>query len=142
LLLFARQTFYQKAEGSGYKNGTSSDMELRTYLLDRPKEGEPPSLRRSIWLNVLSRQVQDDHDGFYRNEVDGWMWDPSDLARYPADVPQGDLTLRAGLLWATAHAWIVFETLTEPRPCVVTGDVLPVGARAGVTAVVTSTKVG
>lgn len=132
LLLFSRSTFFEKSAGRGYVTGTSGDLEIRTFLID------PSSLRRTIWLNVLSREQQTnlftmpgDSSGY-----DGWMWiqPPDD------DVAQGALSLRAGLLWMVANAYIEIKEVSEPRPCIVTGDMQT--GRVGTGVVVSATGKG
>lgn len=135
LLLASRSMFYEKSAGRGYLTGTSSDLEVRTYLID------PCSLRRTIWLNVLARKNYNnnyiepgDTDGY-----DNWMW-----VRLPESnaVPQNAISLRSALFWTVAHMWIDIRELEEPRRCIVTGDLIAAGERAGVGVVVKSTEIG
>lgn len=134
LLLFSRTTFYQKSAGRGYLTGTSGDLEIRTFLVD------PQSLRRTIWLNVLTREQQAKTNMFTpQGDLDGydrWMWsDPPE-----GDVPQGALSLRAGLFWMVANAFVEISDISEARPCIVTGDLLT--GRVGTGVVVASTGKG
>lgn len=132
LLIFSRATYFEKSAGRGYLTGTSGDLEIRTYLIDKT------SLRRSIWLNVLTQEKQEgrftaagEEDGY-----DAWMWEtpPSD------DVAQGDLSLRSGLFWMVANAYVVIEEVESPRPCIVTGEMID--GRVGTGVVVSATGKG
>lgn len=134
VLLASRATFYEKSAGRGYLTGTSGDMEVRTFLIDRN------SLRNTIWLNVLSnenyrnRYVQaGENDGY-----DNWMWIQLPDTK---EVPQNSISLRSALFWTVANMWVDIQILEEPRQCVVTGDIIPAGARAGVGVVVKSTEI-
>ena len=135
VFLFTRMTFYEKSAGRGYLTGTSGDLEIRTYLID------PKSLRRSIWLNVLTAQRQTGHftSPGSKTGYDKWMWisPPRDQ-----DVAQGALSLRAGLFWMVANAWIDIRVLENPQQCIVTGDILNPGDRAGTGVVVGATGIG
>lgn len=132
LLLFSRSTFFEKSAGRGYLTGTSGDLEIRTFLID------PTSLRRTVWLNVLSREQQTDLFTAQEGSTgyDKWMWHqpPDD------DVAQGALSLRAGLLWMVANAYIEIEEIADPRLCIVTGE--QTTGRVGTGVVVTATGRG
>lgn len=136
LLLFSRSTFYEKSAGRGYLTGTSGDLEIRVFPIDRS------SLRRSIWLNVLSRDVQErGYEGDFvpagsGKGYDSWMWEtpPRD------DVPQGRISLRAGLFWMVAYNYVVIEEVDRPRPCMVTGRMTT--GRAGTGVVTNATGIG
>ena len=131
LLLFSRSTFYQAQGGRGYKNGTSGDLEIRTYLID------PTSLRRTIWLNVLATEsLPSDFQKLGPDAYDNWMW--VDPPKQP-DVPQGHISLRAGLFWTVANMWIDIEELEAPSRCIVSGEELKVGEIAGTGVVIKST---
>lgn len=136
LLLFARGTFYEKSAGRGYLAGTSGDLEVRTFLT------HPPSLRKTIWLNVLACDEQDE---FYESDFtpagldegyDEWMW----VMPPKEDVPQGKISLRSGLFWLVATNAVWIEELEKPRPCIVTGE--PVTGLAGVRVLTKSTGIG
>lgn len=136
LLVFTRSTFYEKSAGRGYLTGTSGDLEIRTYLFD------PASLRRSVWLNVLTRQAQQEEDFIAGDSSDtsegynAWMWHTPPTA----DVPQGRISLRSGLFWMVANNYIVLEKIETPRTCIVTGD--DVTGNAGTGVVTASTGIG
>jgi|GEM_PF-3245007 len=135
LLLFARATFYEKSAGRGYLTGTSGDLEIRTYPID------PASLRRTIWLNVLTGESQKMLGNAYvpagsSEGYDGWMWQ----APPPDDVAEGGLSLRSGLFWMVANAHIEIGEIEEPRTCIVTGK--EIAGRAGISVVVASTGRG
>lgn len=137
LLLFARHTFFEGNAGRGYLNGTSHEMGIRTFLLDAANV-----LRRSIWLNVLARETQAEKEGDYQltssgNGFDGWLWhEVPDLEA----VVQGDLTLRAGLLWQTAHSFVVLEEVEKPCPSIVTGE--RITGKVGTAVVVNPSGIG
>ena len=143
LLLFARHTFYEKSAGRGYKNGTTSDMEVRTYLLDRDGNA-PGSLRRSVWLNVLSREEREINCEKWFSDSSkamarSWMWEalPDD------DVEQGTLSLAHGLLWMVAHTWVELGEVEGSHRCIVTGERIEPGEESvGIKAVVQATNVG
>lgn len=136
ILLASRSTFYEKSAGRGYLTGTSGDMEVRTYLID------PNSLRNTIWLNVLNVERQGGNftpQGDSESGYDDWMW-----IKLPkvAEVPANAVSLRSALFWMVANLWVEIAELDEPGVCIVTGDVIPAGERAGIGAVVTSTGIG
>ena len=134
LLLFSRATYYEKSAGRGYYTGTSSDLEIRTYPVD------PASLRRTIWMNVLCSEAQPAGDfiGAGSGEgYDGWMWHQLPSSQ---EIPKGRISLRSGLLWMIANMFIEIEEVVEPRPCIVTGDMI--SGRAGTSVVVSSAGYG
>ena len=135
LLLFSRSTFYEKSAGRGYLTGTTGDLEIRTFIID------PESLRRTIWLNVLTsaEQVNYFRPAGSGKGYDDWMWN-----RLPdaPEVPQGEISLRSGLFWTVANLWMEIQELEEPRRCVLSGDVPAPGDRAGTGVAVTSTGIG
>ncbi len=119
LLLFARHTFFEGNAGRGYLNGTSHEMGIRTFLLDAEN-----MLRRSMWLNVIAQETQAEREGDFQlidsaSGFDGQLW--HEVPNLEA-VVQGNLTLRAGLLWQTAHTFIILEEVGKPRPSLVTGE--------------------
>ena len=132
LLLFSRSTYFEKSAGRGYLTGTSGDLEIRTYLIDRT------SLRRTIWLNVLAQDQQGEHfspiDG--SAGYDKWMWESPPAG----DVAQGNVSLRSGLLWMVANGYIEIEEIATPRQCLVTGEM--VEGRAGTGVIVSPTGKG
>ncbi len=135
LLLFSRATFYEKSAGRGYLTGTSGDLEIRVFPSD------PLSLRRTIWLNVLTRELQRERSGEYAEAgsgsgYDAWMWHQP-----PAeDVPEGAIALRSGLFWMVANAYIELQEVQEPRLCIITGE--PIQGQVGTSAVIQSTGRG
>ncbi len=135
LLLFSRITFYEKSAGRGYLTGTSGDLEIRTFPVD------PASLRRTVWLNVLAHTLQNRLEGDFEEAGSGkgydeWMW-----VKAPAeDVPRGASTLRAGLFWMVASNYVILEEVEEPRPCIVTGEMIT--GRHGTGVVTRSTGIG
>ncbi|ARA93895.1 hypothetical protein AWN76_012485 [Rhodothermaceae bacterium RA] len=111
LFLFARNTFYEGTGGRGYQKGTNGDTPVRVLVTDPGPDGTL-WLRRTIWLNVLSRAQQREYAGAYADpmhlrpgDYDGLFWadPPQD------DVPVGGITLRAGLGWMTAYHWLWYE---------------------------------
>lgn len=122
LLLFARNTFYEGTGGRGYQKGTNGDTPVRVVVTD-PAAGDTYWLRRTIWLNVLTREQQHEYAGAYSDphalrtgEYDGAFWlDPP-----KEDVPTGGITLRAGLGWMTAYHWLWYEE--GAGVCPLTGD--------------------
>lgn len=134
LLLFSRMTFYEKSAGRGYLTGTSGNLEIRTFPIDRT------SLRRTIWLNVLNRESQQGlfTDASSDDGYDEWMWHslPEN-----GEVARGGISLRAGLFWMVANAWIVIDSLEDERTCLMTGDRVAEGEQAGTAVVVTPTGV-
>lgn len=140
LLLFSRSTFYEKSAGRGYLTGTSGDLEIRTYPIDRGLL-DGPSLRRTIWLNVLARTTQAEYEGLYHpagtdGGYDDWMWiDPP-----KSDLVQGSVSLRSGLFWMVATGYIDIAEIERSAPCIVTGEL--VTGRAGVGVFVRTSGVG
>ncbi|MCB0714157.1 MAG: type I-E CRISPR-associated protein Cse1/CasA [Ignavibacteriae bacterium] len=134
LLLFSRSTFYEKSAGRGYLTGTTGDLEIRTFLID------PNSLRRTIWLNVLAKSEQSQHFKLANSGegYDDWMWN-----RLPktSEVPAGDISLRSGLFWTVANLWVDIQEVEEPHHCLVSGEIIPPGKRAGRGVVVNSTGI-
>ncbi|GIV57860.1 MAG: hypothetical protein KatS3mg042_0773 [Rhodothermaceae bacterium] len=122
LFLFARNTFYEGTGGRGYQKGTNGDTPVRVLVTDPGPDGTL-WLRRTIWLNVLSRDQQRQYAGAYADphalrpgDYDGLFWaDPPE-----ADVPVGGITLRAGLGWMTAYHWLWYEE--AEGICPVTGE--------------------
>ncbi|RME60834.1 MAG: type I-E CRISPR-associated protein Cse1/CasA [Caldilineae bacterium] len=122
LFLFARNTFYEGTGGRGYQKGTNGDTPVRVLVTDPGPDGTL-WLRRTIWLNVLSRAQQREYAGAYADphalrpgDYDGLFWaDPPE-----ADVPVGGITLRAGLGWMTAYHWLWYEK--GEGICPVTGE--------------------
>ncbi len=122
LFLFARNTFYEGTGGRGYQKGTNGDTPVRVLVTD-PAGGEACWLRRTVWLNVLSREQQREHAGAYADschlradDYDGLFW-----ANPPTtDVPVGGITLRAGLGWMTAFHWLWYEA--GEGVCPLTGE--------------------
>lgn len=111
LFLFARNTFYEGTAGRGYQKGTNGDTPVRV-LVTAPAARDTIWLRQSVWLNVLSREQQNQYSGAYArpeflNEggFDGLFWSdpPTD------DVAAGASTLRAGLGWMSAYHWLWYE---------------------------------
>ncbi len=135
LLLFSRATFFEKTAGRGYKGGTSGDLEVRTFLT------HSASLRKTIWLNVLtSEQQQRDYEGDFTEPgsaegYDQWMW----ISPPTEDLPQGEISLRAGLFWLAATNVVWMQELEKPRPCIVTGEM--VTGQAGVRVVTKATGI-
>lgn len=135
LLLFARATFYEKSAGRGYLAGTSGDLEVRTFL------AYSPSLRKTIWLNVLTGDQQQQHyEGDFTEAgsaegYDQWMW----VHPPKTDVSQGQISLRSGLFWLVATNAIWIQELEKPCPCIVTGEL--VTGQAGVRVVTKSTGI-
>ncbi|MCC7436855.1 MAG: type I-E CRISPR-associated protein Cse1/CasA [Armatimonadetes bacterium] len=135
LLLFSRATFFEKTAGRGYKGGTSGDLEVRTFLT------HSLSVRKTIWLNVLAcDQQQGRYEGDFTEAGSGegydqWMW----IAPPTEDVPQGEVSLRAGLFWLAATNVIWIQELEQPRTCIVTGEV--VTGHAGVRVVTKPTGI-
>ena len=133
LLLFTRNTFYEGAGGAGYQKGTAGEVAIRTLLLERESE-KLIRLRRSIWLNVLHRQFQQDtfaaDFAVNRPGYDGFMWEQLPKE----DVPAGDISLRAGLGWMVAHHYLDITTIPEDAiaTCMVTGQLLTGQAATGV----------
>jgi len=122
LFLFARNTFYEGTGGRGYQKGTNGDTPVRVLITDPGPDGTL-WLRRTIWLNVLSRAQQRQYTGAYADphalrtdDYDGLFW--ADLPE--ADVPVGGITLRAGLGWMTACHWLWYEE--GEGICPVTGE--------------------
>lgn len=133
LLAFSRSTFYEKSAGRGYLTGTSGDLEVRTYLSDKN------SLRRSIWLNVLIADRQSANEFVPVNSPQGydeWMWQIPPQA----DIPQGQVSLRAGLFWMVANNYIVIDEVETPAACIATGEII--SGQAGVGVVTASTGIG
>ena len=135
LFLFARNTFYEGTGGRGYQKGTNGDTPVRSLVTVPAADDEgrlredAVQLRKSLWLNVLSRHRQDDPAYQYAAPDDGydglfWATPPED------DIGTGGITLRAGLGWMTAFHWLWYEPLDEPAVCVVTGDEIAAGQRA------------
>lgn len=137
LLLFARHTFYEGNAGRGYLNGTSHEMGIRTFLLDTEDV-----LRRSIWLNVMTREMQEKKEGDYQlvgsgEGFDGWLWHEGPDVEA---VVEGNLSLRAGLFWQTAHTYVILEEVEKECPSIVTGE--PVSGRVGTSVVVSPSGIG
>jgi hypothetical protein len=129
LFLFARNTFYEGTGGRGYQKGTNGDTPIRS-LVTVAADGDAVQLRKSLWLNVLSREWQETKaQGEYPEPgegYDGLFWvDPPD-----DDVPTGGISLRAGLGWMTANHWLWIEPLDDDAVCVVTGEPLAAGTPA------------
>lgn len=137
LLLFSRSTFFEKSAGRGYLTGTSGDLEIRTFPIDRG------SLRRTIWLNVLTRENQTKDfiaaGAGSDKDYDSWMWLSPPKG---GEVAQGRISLRSGLFWMVANGWIDIRELDSERLCIVTGEPIPAGERAGTGVVVTATSIG
>ena len=135
LLLFARATFFEKSAGRGYLTGTTGDLEIRTFVID------PSSLRNTIWLNVLTHENQAHQFTAIGSDqgYDNWMWISPPQTK---ETAQGAISLRSGLFWMVANKWIEIEELEESRQCVVTGDIVEAGQRAGTGVVVSATGVG
>lgn len=130
VLLFSRSTFYEKSAGRGYLTGTSGEMEIRTFPVD------PASLRRTVVLNVLTRDRQDTATA---TAYDGWFWmTPPD----EREVARDEITLRSALFWMVAKFHVELGELERPRRCIVTGELIAAGERAGVALVTTSTGFG
>ncbi len=118
LFLFCRNTFYEGTGGRGYQKGTNGDTPVRVLVTD-PAESATFWLRRSVWLNVLARDLQREYAGAYASTgsgYDGFFWvdPPQD------DVPVGGVTLRAGLGWMTAFHWLWYEE--GEGTCPLTGE--------------------
>lgn len=133
LFLFTRNTFYEGAGGGAgqYKKGTNGDTPVRSLATVPAGRSGLLHLRKSFWLNVLSRGRQQRDAGRYADlggeGYDGLFWvNPPE----EPEIPTGGLTLRAGLGWMTAYHWLWYEPLDAPAVCVVTGDPLPEGALA------------
>ena len=123
LLLFMRNTFYEGTGGRGYQKGTNGDTPIRT-LVTAPAEGSAIWLRKSIWLNVLTRQYQRDrYEGDYGmpgepGVYNGRFWEVPP----PDDVPLGKITVQAALGWMTAFQRLHFHETEGVRTCPVTGE--------------------
>lgn len=125
LLLYARNTFYEGQGGGGpdpYFKGVTGNTPVRS-LVTVPADGDTLDLRRTVWLNVLSRSAQQTIQGAFPapgTGYDGRFWEdpPPD-----GNVPLGRITLAAGLFWMTAHHRLHFEPVGDaPAVCVVTGE--------------------
>lgn len=124
LLLYARNTFYEGQGGGGpdpYFKGVTGNTPVRS-LVTVPAGGAL-DLRRTLWLNVLSRQAQEDIPGAFPDAgegYDGRFWEAPPPG---GNVPLGTITLAAGLFWMTAHHRLHFEPVGDaPAVCVVTGE--------------------
>jgi hypothetical protein len=111
LFLFARNTFYEGTAGRGYQKGTNGDTPVRVLVTD-PADGDALWLRRTVWLNVVSRAHQREYSGAYARpdnlrdgDYDGLFWSHPPTG----DVPTGSITLRAGLGWMSANHWLWYE---------------------------------
>jgi hypothetical protein len=116
VLLFTRNTFYEQAGGSGYQKGTAGKVGVRSLLVERDERGT--LLRRSVWLNTLHIDFQQDAlFGSFSQDYNGRMWQnpPSD------DVPTGGTTLAAGLGWMTAYHHLDLADTPDSAVCVVSG---------------------
>lgn len=131
LLLFARNTFYEGKAGQGYQKGTNGNTPVRTLVVvpaGGSGTGETIQLRKSLWLNVLSRDHQEDTREYppTGEGYDGAFWiDPPD-----DHIPTGGISLRSGLGWMTAFHWLWLGPLDGPAVCAVTGQPLASGTVA------------
>ncbi len=120
LLMFARNTFYEGTGGRGFQKGTNGDTPIRA-LVTLPAERDTIWLRKSAWLNVLSRERQHDYSGGYAEVGEGyhglfWVNPPE------RDIPVGGISLPSGLGWMTAFHWLWFEETDAPGICPLTGE--------------------
>jgi hypothetical protein len=137
--LFTRNTFYEQAGGAGYQKGTAGEVGVRTLLTQRNDRGT--LLRRSIWLNLLCRDFQEDVLlGAFEGGYDGRMWQQPPVD----DVPTGGTTLAAGLGWMTAYHYVDIEA-ADASTCLVSGRTVAdepaaVGVWKGPTGIAYGTK--
>lgn len=124
LFLFARNTFFEGTAGRGYQKGTNGDTPVRVYL-SWTAEHETMWLRRTIWMNVLSRHQQRQYPGAFADakslrdgQYDGLFWERPPID----DIPVGGVTLRAGLGWMSAYHWLWYED--NEGICPLTGEIV------------------